>query len=133
MSEVIQQLQNDMTPGVALSNVSIEVRPEPVKGSGFVGDPKNPPRYHDVAHLTVVGISPNDQQITQLVEKVSKNALFSDVSLNYTRTGTLQGYTVRRFEFQLSMDLERLSMVDPDPAAAISAKPIASGGPVHGD
>ncbi|HEY4329706.1 MAG TPA: hypothetical protein VGN88_08210, partial [Phycisphaerae bacterium] len=34
MSAVIQQLQNDMTPGVALSNVSIDVRPDPVKGSG---------------------------------------------------------------------------------------------------
>ncbi|HEY4329283.1 MAG TPA: hypothetical protein VGN88_06080, partial [Phycisphaerae bacterium] len=69
----------------------------------------------------------------QLVEKVSKNELFSDVSLNYTRTGTLQGYTVRRFEFQLNMDLERLSMVDPGPAAASSTRPLASGGSVNGE
>ena len=42
MSAVIQQLQNDMTRGMALSSVNVEVRPEPVRGSGVVGDPKNP-------------------------------------------------------------------------------------------
>ncbi len=131
MSAVIQQLQNDMTPGMALASVAIEVRPEPVRGSGFVGDTHNPPRYHDVAHLNVIGIAPNDVQIAQLIDKVSKNPLFTDVTLDFTRTGELQRYPVRKFEIQMNMDLERLTAEAPDngPAAA----PLASGVPSHGD
>lgn len=123
MSAVIQQLQNDMTPGMALSNVLIDVRSEPVKGSGVVGDTRNPPRYHDVAHLTVVGIAPNDRQVAQLIDMISKNQLFSDVTLDFTRTGTLHNYPVRKFEIQLGMDLEPLTTqtVDADASPAPQA------------
>ncbi len=58
MSAVIQQIQNDMTMGMALSRVTIDVRSEPVKGSGFVGDAAHPPHNHDVAHIVVVGSRP---------------------------------------------------------------------------
>ena len=58
MSAVVQQLRNEMTAGMALSNVAIDVRSEPLKGSGFVGDPHNPPKYHEVAHLNILGIAP---------------------------------------------------------------------------
>ncbi len=109
MSAVIQQLQNDLTPGMALSNVLIDVRSEPIKGSGFVGDTKNPPRYHDVAHLTVVGLSPDNRQVDQFIDSASKNPLFSDITQDYTRTGGLHNYPVRKFEIQLAMDLEPLT------------------------
>ena len=141
MSAVIQQLQNDMTPGMALSNVVVEVRSEPVKGSGFVGDVHNPPRYRDVAHLNVMGIAPNDVQIAQLIDKVSRNPLFSDVTLDYTQTGELQHFPVRKFDIQISMDLERLTSEAPDsavasqpapPAPALPTAPLASGEPNHG-
>ncbi len=124
MSAVVQQLRNQMTPGMALSNVSIDVRSEPVKGSGFVGDPHNPPKYHDVAHLNVLGIAPNDRQITQFIEEVSRNPLFAGVTLDFTRTSTLQNYAVRKFEIQLDMDLERLTTEDNGNAMA-SAMPSA--------
>jgi hypothetical protein len=140
MSAVIQQLQNDMTPGMALSSVSVEVRSEPVKGSGFVGDVHNPPRYHDVAHLNITGIAPNDMQIAQLIDKISRNPLFSDVTLDYTRTGELQRFPVRKFEIQIGMDLERLTSEAPDTAVAappatspaFPSAPLASGEPTHG-
>jgi len=109
MSAVVQQIQNDLTQGMAISRVSIDVRPEPVKGSGYVGDLKNPPKYHDMARLTVVGVAPNDMQIAQLIGKVSGNPLFTDVSLNYTRTEILRDYNVRRFEIQMNMDLDLLA------------------------
>jgi len=134
MSAVIQQLQNDMTPGMALSDVLIDVRSEPVKGSGVVGDTRNPPRYRDVAHLTVVGMAPNDRQVAQLIDSVSKNELFSDVTLDYTRTGTLHNYPIRKFEIQLGMDLEPLTtqtvdaLPSPGPSADASA---ANGGESH--
>jgi hypothetical protein len=127
MSAVIQQLQNDMGKGMALSHVSIEVRPDPVKGSGFVGDLRNPPRYHDVAYLGVEGLAPDDQLIYHLIEKLSSNPLFADVTLDYVRTGTMQGFMVRRFEIKMKMDLERLTTEDPD----ADAKKLASGGPDH--
>jgi hypothetical protein len=141
MSAVIQQLQNDMTPGMALSNIAIDVRSEPIKGSGFVGDVHNPPRYHDVAHLTVIGIAPNDVQIAQLIDKVSRNPLFSDVTLDYTRTGELQHFPIRKFDIQISMDLERLTSEAPDSALAsqtapaspsLPTAPLASGETTHG-
>jgi hypothetical protein len=137
MSAVIQQLQNDMTPGMALSNVAVDVRSEPLRGSGFVGDSHNPPRYHDVAHLNVVGIAPNDIQIAQLIDKVSRNPLFSDVTLDYTRTGEQRRFPVRKFQIQLSMDLQRLTSEAPDAAvaaqpAATPPVPLASGEPTHG-
>jgi len=120
MSAVIQQIQNEMKPGMALSQLSIEVRPEPLKGSGFVGDTKHPPRYHDVAHLTVLGIAPNDVMIAQLIGKISANPLFGDCSLNFTRTDILNDYLVRRFEIQMQLDLEPLATEDPEAAGSLA-------------
>ena len=127
MSAVIQQLQNDMTPGMALSNVLIDVRSEPVKGCGFVGDTRNPPRYHDVAHLTVIGMAPDDRQVAQLIDSVSKNPLFADVTLDFTRTGALHNYPVRKFEIQLAMDLEPLT------TQSVDAQPARSGSVADAD
>ena len=131
MSAVMQQLQNELTPGMALSNVIIDVRPEPVKGSGMVGDSRNPPRYRDVAHLTVVGISPPPSDGTmQFYNNIVKNPLFSAVMLSYTRSGVLLGYAIRKFEIQLDMDLDKLSSESADPAAPASdgiASPLSGG------
>jgi len=124
MSAVVQQLQNAMTPGMALSNVTLDVRRDPIKGSGVVGDTHAPPRYHDVAHICVLGIAPEERHITRLVQSVSRNPLFDDVTLDYIRTGTLQGYSVRRFEIQLSMDMEKLSLLPPKPAVEAVASTV---------
>jgi Tfp pilus assembly protein PilN len=130
MSAVVQQLQNDMTRGMAFSNVTVDVRPEPIRGSGVVGDMKNPPRYHDVAHLSVVGIAPNDVQIARYIDCISRNPLFADVTLDYTRTGEQQRRVVRKFDIQLNMDLERLLSVAPD---TVAAAPTAAGTLVSGE
>jgi len=113
MSSVLHQIQNDMTPGMALSRTAIDVRSEAIKGSGFVGDPANPPKFQNIARLTVVGIGPDDMRISQLIDKLSKNPLFSEVTLNYTRTELLKDYDVRRFEIQLQINLDRLQAEDP--------------------
>jgi hypothetical protein len=126
MSAVIQQIQNDMNPGMTLSQVAIEVQPEAVKGSGFVGDNKAPPKFHDVARLTVVGVSPNDEQVVHLIQKLSGNPLFGEVSLNYTRNETVRDYSVRRFEIHMQMDVEQLGTEDSPPATksvAIGSQP----------
>jgi hypothetical protein len=128
MSAVIQQIQNDMKPGMALSRVAIDVRSQPIKGSGFVGDTKHPPRYHDVAYLTVVGIAPNDVQIAQFIGKMSANPLFGECSLNFTRTDLIGDYIVRRFEIQMQMDLEPLATELPDETSDPTA--VANGGPI---
>lgn len=139
MSAVARQLQNDMTPGMALSNVTIDVRSDPVKGSGVVGDTHAPPRYHNVAHICVVGVAPAEKKITDFVQDISKNPLFGDVTLDYIRSGTLQGYSVRRFEIQLCMELDRLpteAVEDVKGAAEARAgtadKPLASGDTSYG-
>lgn len=118
MSLVVQQLQNDMTAGMALSKIAIDVRSEAIKGTGNIGDAKNPAKFREIARLTVVGIAPNDTQIAQLIGKVSQNPLFSEVALNYTRTEILRDYNVRRFEIQMNMDLDRLSIDDQRPQVA---------------
>jgi Tfp pilus assembly protein PilN len=121
MSAVVQQLRNDMTPGMALSDVAVDVRSEPVKGSGVVGDARNPPRYRDVAHLNIMGIAPNDRPITDFIVAISKNPLFAGVTLDFIRTGNLNNYTVRKFEIQIDMDMELLSAEDPADAVASAA------------
>jgi len=118
MSLVVQQLQNDMTTGMALSKITVDVRSEAIKGTGNIGDAKNPAKFREIARLTVVGIAPNDTQIAQLIGKVSQNPLFSEVALNYTRTEILRDYNVRRFEIQMNMDLDRLSIDDQRPQVA---------------
>jgi hypothetical protein len=130
MSAVIQQIQNDMTAGMALANVAIDVRSQPIKGSGFVGDTKHPPRYHDVAYLTVVGIAPNDVQIAQFIGKMSANPLFGECALNFTRTDLIGDYIVRRFEIQMQMDLEPLATETPDtaPLTPPATTSVAQGG-----
>ncbi len=127
MSSVIQQIQNDMSPGMALTNLLIEVRPDAVKGSGMIGDVRTPPRYHDVAYLSVEGIAPpppkqdHQDQVAMLFDKLSHNPLFEEVTLDYARDGTLNAFLVRRFEIKLKMDLERLTTQDPDTAGKIAA------------
>jgi hypothetical protein len=128
MSCVLQQLQNDMSKGMALSRVYVEIRPDAVKGSGLVGNENNPPKYHDVAYMSVEGVAPNDVQITQFWQRLSLNPLFSDVNLDYTRSGTIQSYMVRKFELKLKMDLERLTTENPD---AELEKKVAVGGAAH--
>lgn len=113
MSAVLQQIPNNMTVGMALSRATIDVRAEPVRNSGMVGDPRNPPRYHNIARLNLVGLAPNDVLIAQLIGRISANPLFTDVSLNFTRTETLREYSVRRFEIQMQVDLDRLATEDP--------------------
>lgn len=126
MSSVIQQIQNDMTAGMSLSRLAIDVRNEAVKGTGFVGDTKNPPRYRDLAHLTVVGVAPSDTQIAQLIGKLSLNPLFNDVSLNFMHKEILRDYQVRRFEIQMTMDLTRLAVETPGSNQAEGAAPAAT-------
>ena len=109
MSAILQQLPNNLDPGMSLSRVTIDVRPEPVKNSGTAGDPQHPVVFHSVAHLIAVGVAPNDVHIAQLIGRISANPLFTDVSLNYTRTETLRDYLVRRFEIQMQVDLDRLA------------------------
>ncbi len=116
MSAVIQQIQNDMTRGMALSKVTIEVQSQAVKGSGFVGDTKHPPRTREVSRIVVVGVAPNDVQIAQLIGKISTNPIFSNVSLNYTRTEVLNVHSIRRFEIQMEMEMDRLATQDDDAA-----------------
>ncbi|MGN6371110.1 MAG: PilN domain-containing protein [Phycisphaerae bacterium] len=112
MSAVIQQILNDMTMGMALSHVGIDVHTEAIKGSGILGDVQHPPRTRAVAHIAFVGVAPNDVLIAQLVGKISQNPLFSDVSLNYTHTELLADRSIRRFEIQMTMDLDRLAVDD---------------------
>lgn len=117
MSKVIQQVVNDMAPGMSLSKLFLDVRSEAIKGSGFVGDPNNPPKYHDVARITVVGVAPNDTLIAQLVGKLSANPLFDNVSLNFTHREVLRDYLVRRFEINMTMDMDRLATEAPQMAS----------------
>jgi hypothetical protein len=132
MSSVLQQLQNDLAPGMALCRVGLDVRPDPVKGSGVVGDLRNPPALHNVLYLAVEGIAPNDGLIAGWIEKLSANPLFTDVSLDYARAGTLKTFLVRRFEIKMKMDLDSLTTEDPAaPADPAPGKSIASGGTAH--
>jgi hypothetical protein len=128
MSAVMQQIQNDMSPGMALSQVTIEVQPEAVKGSGFVGDASAPPKFHDVARLTVVGVSPDDEKMVRLIQKLSANPLFTDVSLNYARNEAIREYAVRRVEIHMQMDVEQLGTEDAAPGSAAASKAVAIGG-----
>jgi len=128
VSCVLQQLQNDMTDGMALSRVYLEVRPDPVKGSGLA-DSQKPTRLHDVAYLSVEGIAPTDVQITKFWESLAKNPLFTDVNLEHTKAGTLQAYLVRRFELKMKMDLERLTTENPGGDADTK---FAAGGTIDG-
>jgi Tfp pilus assembly protein PilN len=131
MSKVIQQLQNHMSPGMALSNVSIDVRSEPIKGTGFVGDPHNPPKYHDVARVNVQGIAPTDRRITDFIDDISLNPLFAGVTLDFTRGSMLQNYPVRKFELQMDMDLERLTTGDAGDAVASAESSESAAGVSH--
>ena len=129
MSAVLQQIQNNMNPGMALSQCLIDVKPEPVKGSGFVGDPKAPPKVHNVASLVVTGVAPVEAQVVQLIGKLAANPLFSAVSLSYSRTESLREYAVRRFEIHMEMDLDRLGTENaPPPRPATAARGVIDGG-----
>jgi hypothetical protein len=115
MSAVSQQILNNMTPGMALSHLVIEVHSDPVKNDGrVVADPQHAATFHEVAHINVTGVAPDSMLIAQLIGKLSSNPLFSDVSLNFSRSELLRDYSIRRFDILMDMDLERVSGDDPD-------------------
>lgn len=110
MSAVIQQVINNLTPGMALSRSAIDVRSEPYKNSNETAGSGTPTvKFHEVAHYVFVGVAPNDLVIAQLIDRLQKNPLMADLTLNYTRSEILREASVRRFEIHLSIDLERLS------------------------
>jgi hypothetical protein len=117
MSCVTQQLLNDLTPGMALSRIVIDVQAEPVK-SNTPNDGRRVQKFRNVAQITVMGVAPNDVLIAQFIGKLSANILFSDVALSYSRTEILRDCMVRRFEIQLRMDLDRLGNRPDDPQTA---------------
>jgi hypothetical protein len=113
MSAISRQVMNDMTPGMALSNLVIEVRNDPVKSDGRIAsDGQHPTRFHQVAHIGITGVAPDSMQIAQLIGKLSGNPLFSDVALNFSRSELLRDYSIRRFDIQLEMDLDRIAGED---------------------
>lgn len=123
MSAVIQQVINNLTPGMALSRSAIDVRSEPYKNSNEHAAAGNTPvKFHEVAHYVFVGVAPNDLVIAQLIDRLQKNPLMADLTLNYARSEILRDSSVRRFEIHLSIDLERLS-TPPSP----SDKKLAEG------
>jgi hypothetical protein len=54
-----------------------------------------------------------------MVDSLSHNPLFLDVSMNFTRPDVLRGLSVRRFQIRLTVDLERIPAGDP--AATLQA------------
>ena len=115
MSAVVQQILNNMTPGMALSHVAIDVHSDPFKMDGRIAsDPRHPPRFHDVAHISVSGVAPDPMLIGQLIGRLSTNGLFSDVALNFSRAELLHDYDVRRFDILLNLDLDRVNGQMPD-------------------
>lgn len=115
-SALIQQILNNLTPGMALSRMTLDVRAEPIKNaaptttaSAGGTDDSSIRRFHEIAHLTVDGVAPGDVVIAQLIDRLQKNHLITDLSLNFARNELLHGYSVRRFEIQMTIDLDRLS------------------------
>jgi Tfp pilus assembly protein PilN len=123
MSKLMQQIFNEMPAGTAISRFSIEVKSEAIKGTGFVGDRQNPPKFHDVAHLIVVGVAKDDTQANTLFSELSKNPLFTEVTMPYLRREIVMGYEARRFELQLVMDLDRLAVETPSAIEDENASP----------
>ena len=132
VSKLAQQIFNDMTEGMSLSRLTVEVHNEAVKGTGYVGDKQNPPRYHDVAHLVVVGVAPQDAKVNAMFTKLSDNPLFSDVSMTYLRREILRDYEVRRFELQMTVDLDRLSLETPEGKEETAPAAVDAGKIEHG-
>jgi len=112
--ELLQQIHNELTPGMALTAVAMDIKKDPVAGSGNVGDKSNPPRYRHTAVFRIDGIAPDDQVIAQMVDRLTHNPLFLDVSMNFTKPDVLRGVVIRRFQIRLSVDLERIPIGDPD-------------------
>ena len=121
MSALLQQIQNDLEPGMMLSRVGIDVRDESPRQVGPV-DVKTRPKPRPVAHITAVGFAPNDVLIANVIGRYSSNPLLSEVTLNYSRPELVQEYAVRRFEIQMIIDLSRLNAEDTQPLQQASLR-----------
>ena len=137
-SKVIQQVQNNgMERGMAAFERGNRCAIRPGEGQRVCRRCAQSRRAFTATPLASAlwGSRRNDEQISRLLGSISTNPLFSDVTLDYTRAGTLEGYSVLKFEIQMSMDLERLTAQDPDSTpthAEAAATPMAAGGDVHG-
>lgn len=112
MSALLQQIQNDLEPGMMLSRVSMDIREESPRQNGPI-NPKNRPKARPVARIVTIGYAPNDVLIANVIGNLSQNPLLSEVTLNYSRPEVVQDYSVRRFEIQMVVDLSRLHAEEP--------------------
>jgi Tfp pilus assembly protein PilN len=129
MSRVTQQVLNNLTPGTALSDFAIDVH----QGLGKAGDSggADDAKPGQVAQLTIDGIAPDSVRIAQLVGKLSANPLFSEITLNFSRTELIRDYSVKRFEILLQLDLNQLAIPDAADDGA-TARNTTAGGPNAG-
>jgi hypothetical protein len=124
MSRVAQQILNNLTPGEALCGFTIDVHSEAQhSGGGTSGKAK----MSDVAHLTIDGIAPDSVRIAQLIGKLSANPLFSEITLNFSRSELLRDYAVKRFEILMQLDMDQLAIPDTAPDVSTAARCHAPG------
>jgi Tfp pilus assembly protein PilN len=57
--------------------------------------------------VTLTGLSPDDGEVANFVGHLTEHVLFSDVKLNFTRPVEINGLTVREFEVEMQLLLER--------------------------
>lgn len=121
MSALLQQIQNDLEPGMMLSKVSIDIRDESPRQNGPI-DPKSRPKPRPIARLTAIGFAPSDVQIATVIGRYSENPLLSEVTLNYSRPEIVKDYSARRFEIQMIVDLSRLHSEEASPMQQASVR-----------
>ncbi len=128
-SEVIDAIAAAAPPAVSLSELSITPREEKPssrqaaqgKSSGRNSAPANapgaapdPPRALMVIEME--GVAPDDTAVARFVSGLDSHALFSRVTLDFTRAKPLGGVEVRNFRVTTEVDLSlRYSFVDAQP------------------
>ena len=114
---IVATLGRMMPPQVAVSDFTLKlVRPKPAqvvdpdqkkkrKSSRRSKAAKVIPPHH--IELTLMGISPDDQQVAAFIGELTEHKLFSDVKLHYTRASEIGNYQVREFRVDLKVPLDR--------------------------
>lgn len=118
-SQVLSRL-SELTPE-PIRLVSFELdaerpKPEAVASPGdakkkkVVGDAVNKPdepREPNLMKISMVGLSPSDEEVVVLIRRIEQDPVFSSVSLRKSRMTKTKTHHAREFELELEIDLDR--------------------------
>ena len=126
VSAITATIINELPDSVSLDRIDIDLGAhQPVRTSRSRGKSdkiENAPR---ALTCEIAGFAQSDEQVAQIVDRLSAQPPFEKVSLDFSRTRTVREKTAREFRLSCRVDLEALYQIVSRESSPKDARPSA--------